>query len=218
MSDNFSLAHIEYLAHIDPDIKGLIERKTATNNESFVLQLYKDIDQAIMALEQDRHFYQKVEFQEDHITAIIITFLKGRFYDAEHDTQHGGHCDILVKHASLKFEWIGEAKLWKGAKYIQGGFKQLTKRYATGTVNDSHGGILVYIKQPDAKNKLDTWETWIDDNIDTISKENESNPLRFKTIHKHHASGLPYNVRHMFVVLNHENTIEPEYTEDGKPI
>lgn len=218
MSSIFNIEYIQALVTVDADVKGLIERKTVSSQENFVETLYKDIDEAIRILEQDRHFYQGPEYHEDHITSCIITFLKGRCYDAEHDTQHGGHCDILVKSSVKSFEWIGEAKLWKGVQYIHGGFKQLTRRYATGTFNDSYGGVLVYVKQTNTKSKTDEWKAWIESNLPTLGHSDEANSLRFRTSHTHVSSGLPYNVRHMFVVLNHETSIEPEYDESGNPI
>lgn len=118
VEQDFSLADIELLMKFDTDFRGIIQRKLAATKEIFVNQLYVDLDDAIQDLENNKHFYQDKKWGEDELTACIITFLKGRLYDVEHDTQHGGHVDILVKHQRGKFEWIGEAKLWDGPKYI----------------------------------------------------------------------------------------------------
>jgi hypothetical protein len=204
MSDKgYSLADIESLMRFDPDFKGMVQRKLAANKDIFVKQLYLDLDDAIQDLENNKHFFQDKKWGEDELTSCIITFLKGRLYDAEHDTQHGGHVDILVKHQLGKFEWIGEAKLWNGPKYIHDGWVQLTERYGTGTVRDDHGGILIYIKTDKSSNKFNDWKNYLSTNVQDVEIEAESVPLRFKSTTKHPATDLPYYVRHMGVSLYH---------------
>ncbi|EKN5029784.1 MULTISPECIES: hypothetical protein [Yersinia] len=201
---NFSLETINALSAIDPSFEGLIERKISASPEIFLKHLYKDIDEAIVNLEQQRHMYQGKMWGEDQLTFQIITFLKGRLYDAEHDTQHGGHVDILVKQQHGRFEWIGEAKLWDGPSYIQDGWIQLTERYSTGTINDNAGGLIIYIKQQKALDKFQNWRSHFESNNECISLAfDQENPLRFESKTAHPTSGLPYSVRHMAVCLYH---------------
>ncbi len=207
MQNSYSVSEFEALATIDPHVKGLLKRKTASTFEVFVSQLNEDIDEGIQQIERSRHLL--VDAGEDLITNQLVTFLNGRYYDAEHDTQHGGHVDIIVKHQFGRFEWLGEAKLWKGPAYIAGGWGQLNTRYSTGTVGDNHGGMLLYIKQPDAKSKLDSWKLHIEEEQEfSKSQIDEHNELRLNTTHTHPSSGLDYHVRHMAVVLNHANSKE----------
>ncbi|HGH4648182.1 hypothetical protein [Enterobacter cloacae] len=203
VEQDFSLADIELLMKFDTDFRGIIQRKLAATKEIFVNQLYVDLDDAIQDLENNKHFYQDKKWGEDELTACIITFLKGRLYDVEHDTQHGGHVDILVKHQRGKFEWIGEAKLWDGPKYIHDGWIQLTERYGTGTCRDDHGGMLIYIKADKSAVKFNDWKNYLSANVDNVTLETEAIPLRFKSVSKHPATDLPYYVRHMGVSLYH---------------
>lgn len=201
---NFSLASLEALYHIDPDVKGLLKRKFASSHEEFVDQLYVDLDDAMYVLETQKHMYQTAQWGEDELTSVIISFLKGRHYDAEHDTQHGGHIDILVKHQFGKFAWIGEAKLWNGPAYIYGGCNQLNERYGTGTVRDNHGGIIIYVKIKKSGEKLDDWRKHLQQEVaDATIAIDQKNPLRFMSTTLHPATSQPYYVRHMAVSLFH---------------
>lgn len=198
----FSFEQIEALAKVDPDFENFFERKLACTYQRFVNILYQDLDDALQHLEQARHLYK--DSNEDQLSSQIISFLKGRFYDAEHDTQHGGHVDILVKHQHGKYEWIGEAKIWKGAEYALDGWNQLNKRYSSGTVRDNHGGILLYVKVKNAKQKLNDWLDHLKMNIE-VEIEEDINPLVKKTKSIHEGSGLEIYIRHMAVMLNHNS-------------
>ncbi|NYU11123.1 hypothetical protein A8O28_17790 [Enterobacteriaceae bacterium CCUG 67584] len=201
---SFSLEQIQLLSTIDPDIHGLLKRKFASTNQQFVDQLYVDIDDAIHVLETQKHMYQTDQWGEDELTSVIITFLKGRNYDAEHDTQHGGHTDILVKHQHGRFEWIGEAKLWNGPVYIFGGWNQLNTRYGSGTCRDNHGGIIIYVKIKKSGEKLTDWQHHLVGQVPgAVIAPDANNPLRFSSTTEHPATNQPYFVRHMAVSLFH---------------
>lgn len=201
---NFSLASLEALSHFDPEVNGFLKRKFAATNEDFVAQLYVDLDDAMYVLETQKHMYQTSQWGEDELTAVIIAFLKGRNYDAEHDTQHGGHIDILVKHQLGRFSWIGEAKLWGGPAYIFGGWNQLNERYGTGTIRDNHGGIIIYVKQRKSGDKFADWCTHLTENVEgAMITPDTTNPLRFSSETVHPATSQPYFVRHMAVSLFH---------------
>lgn len=217
----FNLAQIQHLLEHDPQTIDFLERKTVTTYEDFVRVLQKDILKAIKEVQHDRHLFQDSSFGEDAISTVIIKCLKFMNYDAEHDTQHGGHCDILVKHQSLGFEWIGEAKLWKGSAYIKSGLEQLLTRYATGTSGENAGGLLVYVKQEKAVEKMKTWHTELTSHIST--HEIDPLPARpvnlyFDSVQTAQASGLDYDMRTFFVALYHATSVEPEYDNNGSVI
>ncbi|EGQ9297305.1 hypothetical protein ACSTLJ_04760 [Vibrio parahaemolyticus] len=220
-SFNPNLEQIQYLLQNDPETRDFFERKTVSDYNSFVRVLNKDLKNAIQRMQHDRHQYQDLSFGEDALTSVLINSLQALNYDAEHDTQHGGHCDILVKHQSHQFEWIGEAKLWKGPAYIKGGLEQLLNRYATATSGESAGGMLVYVRQPNALSKLRDWHSELSGHPSTLSIADLPEiprELQFDSVQTATASGLPYDVKHHFVSLYHATSIEPEYSVDGLPI
>lgn len=200
---NYSLSEIKALCKQDPSIAGMFQRKLAASKDIFIKQLYCDIDNAIQVLEQNKHFYQDPKWGEDELTISIINYLKACNYEVEHDTQHGGHIDMLVKHTPGKYEWIGEAKIWDGPKYIYDGWIQLTERYGTGSIRDDHGGIIIYVKGERSLKKFNDWKAYLTNEIPDIEIEAEESPLRFKSVSPHPATDLPYYVRHMVVSLYH---------------
>lgn len=201
---NYSLDDIKYIGRREPSLLGMIERKLSDNKQVFLNQLNLDLSDALNDLEKKKHIYQNDMWGEDELTFQIISFLQARFYDAEHDTQHGGHIDILVKSDNGKYEWLGEAKLWDGPKYIHGGWIQLTEKYGTGTIRDDHGGMILYIKADKAGEKLSTWKEYLSANSENITtRDDPENPLVFHTISPHPATNLPYSVKHFAVSLFH---------------
>ncbi|QEW32002.1 hypothetical protein D0N50_10085 [Erwinia billingiae] len=203
-NNNFSLASLQALGQYDPEVIGLFKRKFASNNQEFVEQLYIDLDDAMYVLETQKHMYQDSKWGEDELTGVILAFLKGRNYDAEHDTQHGGHIDILVKHQLGRFAWLGEAKLWDGPAYIYGGWNQLNELYGTGTVRDNQGGMIIYIKIKKSGEKMADWQKHLQQEVaDAVITPDPENPLRFTSQTLHPATSQPYTVRHMAVSLFH---------------
>lgn len=158
------------------------------------------IDFACNQLEQYRQ--HKQEHSEDALTVEIVATLKGQGVDAEHDPQHGGHCDILVK-AANQFIWIAEAKIHSNYGWLDDGFKQLSTRYSTGVLGQNQGEVLIYCKADNAMAKLATWRTeFAARNAHvTISDDPSGNPLAFRSNHVHAGSGLDFAVRHKIVSL-----------------
>ncbi|KZK65705.1 hypothetical protein A1L58_06350 [Shewanella baltica] len=204
---NFSLADLAQLAG-EHEIAMMLRRKSVKTHLDFVQQLYKDFDEAIQNLIHNRQRFQRAEFGEDEISAFLISFLKGRFYDADHDTQHGGHADIIVKANNGRWEWIGEAKLWGGKSWTHEGWKQLVDSYTVATVGETHSGLLVYIKQDNAKQKFDTWYEFFNESIAPIKLDYlADNPLIFDSVHLNRSSGLEQCVRHFAIPLWHKNSV-----------
>ncbi|HGY9610969.1 hypothetical protein [Vibrio harveyi] len=221
MTTRFNLADIQHLLDHDQETQDFLLRKTASDYDSFVRVLKSDLLNIIREMQHDRHLYQGETFGEDALSSVIIKCLRFLNYDAEHDTQHGGHCDILVKNSNHGFEWIGEAKLWKGQSYITSGLEQLLNRYATGTSGESSGGLIVYVKQPNALAKLKTWHQELSNHSSTVSIDELPERIRemhFDSVQTATASGLDYDLTSFFVVLNHATSTEPEYDANGQKI
>jgi len=172
--------------------------------EAFCDRVEDSILSAIEHVEKGKGMYSKLG--EDAISCMIIFALGKDGLNADHDAFRNGHCDILVKKG--RFEWYGEAKLDNGPKYVLGGFRQLTDRYAPAGPTTNRGGLLVYTKQPNKLARLNGW-------LKEIQNEFESpitllpvcmNTLTGRTTHTHPASGLEFRVRHFPVSMYHRPT------------
>lgn len=193
--ENYTLAELKGLSSEIPSIKGLVELPLVKTYEEFIDVLYSDIDYSVQLLQENRHLIQNDS--EDRITVQIITNLKMKGYNAEHDVQIGGHVDLTVRHKS--YSWLGEAKIHSSYEYLFEGFQQLTTRYSVGTLDANHGGILIYIKGANAKQVMKRWKEKLKNEkisgmtFDTCAKNN----LAFLSKHPHNVSGNDYHIRHI---------------------
>lgn len=133
---------------------------------------------------------------EDGLTIDIVTELKALGFQASHDTQYGGHCDIVIE-AREGFLWIGEAKIHKSYDWLLKGFQQLDTRYSTGLPGQDAGGMIIYFFGQNLLGMMKKWNEHLanarpDVQISTCTK----NPLIMNSQHVHKNSGLPFRVRH----------------------
>lgn len=202
--ENLSLSKINQLG-IDkqvPGLDGLIPRLLADNYQEFIEALYFDIDKIVSRIQRNPELHKNDG--EDRLSIEIVNQLDCYGYKASHDTSIGGHADIVVE--KKDFIWIGEAKIHSSYDYLWEGFQQLCTRYSIGDSNQSEGGILIYIKNKDAKSVMAKWQNHlVTKNLDNLvcnSCQNRS--LAFFSIHKHTRSGLSFKVRHIPVMLHHD--------------
>lgn len=196
---NLSLKELRKLESYIPELGRFPSRLLAETYDEFINELYKDIDTLIFYKEENPELYGKDT--EDRITIDIKIFLCGLGYNASHETKIGGHADLVVK--KKEFLWIGEAKIHSSYSYLWEGFLQLTTRYSTGDCNQKDGGLLIYIRNENAKTIMDKWQTHLcskklpDYSFNPCSKRR----LAFFSNHKHERTGESFRVRHMGITL-----------------
>jgi hypothetical protein len=158
------------------------------------------LDYACNELEMNRH--KKQELDEDQLTIEICSFLNGLGFQAAHDQQIGGHCDIVIKGREL-FLWLAEAKKHDAYDWLDKGFKQLSTRYSTGVLGQDNGEVIIYCFSKNANAMLKRWreELQIRNKDVKIHDDTDINPLLFCSTHKHTTSGLDFYVRHKVVSL-----------------
>ncbi|RWB20376.1 MAG: hypothetical protein EOQ40_15015 [Mesorhizobium sp.] len=163
------------------------------------------VDFACNLLEQHKHKKQgadKKGLSEDEITVQVCEMLIMAGFQAAHDADIGGHCDIVVK-GKNHFLWLAEAKRHNSYDWLDKGFQQLSTRYSTGAVGQDHGEVLVYCYIKDAKAVLEKWREELqarNAGLKTIDSS-AGNPLVFHSTHKHASSGLDFHVRHKALAL-----------------
>ena len=204
MTSNPPSDSVAALLKLDPDFRDLTCRMLCNNYEEFISFFYKDLDKAIREMENNCDRFHKGDWHEDDLTIHLSQFLKGRYYDIEHDTSRGGHCDIVVKTKFNDFEWLGEAKIWKGVVYVQGGWEQLTERYTRAARGAYHGGLILYVKIQGAAGRLSEWQKHFEENIihSSITCSEEDN-CQLDSTHVNIASGRNFNTKHIAIALWH---------------
>lgn len=193
--ENLSLRDLKNFEPHVPGLGGFVSRLLVNTYDEFIDELYTTIDKIISLKEQTPEFYQTDE--EDKITLDIKNHLVMLGYDASHEEKIGGHADLVVRKNS--YLWIGEAKIHRSYPYLWKGFQQLNTRYSIGDSNQKDGGLLIYIRQANAKSVMDRWNKHLlNQNLKNyISAACPKRSLAFFSTHTHNRSGEPFRVRHI---------------------
>ncbi len=178
-----------------PALKIQLERVASNTYEGKLSCLRRAVD--YLALEISKTPQNSYKLSEDELTDKLILGLKSMGYQASHDTQYGGHCDIVVEERN-DFLWIAEAKIHGSYDWLMKGFQQLTTRYATGLKNQNNGELIIYIKQENIKNIMDKWRDFLSTSIPSISiSESKSGDFHFSSSHTIERTGTAFGVRHL---------------------
>ncbi len=199
MNKEPSLAQIQVLLNDFAD-GGVLEFHFATTHIARVAALEKILESCFASLVENRQHKQK--HSEDALSVEIVERLRGFKMEANHDVQTGGHCDIHVRGKS-NFLWIGEAKIHGGYGWLESGFKQLSTRYATGMPGQDCGDLIMYCRKRDSVAVLKSWLKRLKQNFPdtTVTVDEVSELLQFRTVHTCENSGRPFKTRHKIVPL-----------------
>ena len=192
-------------AHAGTPFGASLEYVLAQDYAARLTALQSAVDFACNLLEQHKHKKQGAEkkgLSEDEITLQICEILEMAGFQATHDAEIGGHCDIVVKGKS-HFLWLAEAKKHDSYDWLSKGFYQLSTRYSTGMIGQDHGEVLVYCYIKDAKAMLLKWREELQASNEDLKTADSStgNALVFHSTHKHASSGLDFHVRHKAIAL-----------------
>lgn len=206
MNDLDKLSAFLALTKAEPATALYVERALANTYDRFIKILYQDVDRIISLFQTRKQTYH--DASEDTISMTLADQLLTLGYNATHDTKNGGHMDLHIKSKRQDFLWIGEAKRDYGPAWIAEGMMQLTRRYSDGAKGRTHGGLLLYIQNKNAKKIFADWRKAPADECiydDLVTSDCPINPdLAFMSVHTHDTSGLDYTIRHMGVALFHE--------------
>lgn len=141
------------------------------------------------------------DMSEDALSIEIVIGLKCMGIQASHDTQYGGHCDIVVE-AKDDFLWIAEAKIHRAYDWLLQGFEQLDKRYATGLPGQDAGEMIIYCKGQRADQVTEEWHRRLAEARPDVTFEAlGDDPLVRRSTHTHTGTGAPFKVRHKTIPL-----------------
>ena len=181
-------------------VAAALDYTLAQDHDARVQAVQNGVDFACNQLEQKKHHKQGLG--EDAITVELCAMLVMAGFQAAHDDDVGGHCDIVIRGTDM-FLWLAEAKEHSNYSWLDKGFQQLSTRYSTGVKGQDHGEILVYCYSQNAKAMLEKWRAELESRNAQVKTKDTScgNPLLFFSTHTHAASGLDFHVRHKAVAL-----------------
>jgi hypothetical protein len=150
-----------------------------------------------IAQEFAKNRQSRFDHGEDALTADVIIALRAMGFDATHDTQIGGHVDIVIEEAD-NFLWLGEAKIHKTYNWLLSGFLQLDTRYSTGLPGQDNGALLIYCQRGNMSTIMEKWtEHLVKKRPDVTVEVCATNPLVRRSCHLHGSTQLPFYVRHV---------------------
>jgi hypothetical protein len=141
------------------------------------------------------------DLSEDALTAQVTTNLTCFGLNAT-SARVGGNVDVSVSYAD-GYLWIGEAKIFTGVAHVWDGYLQLTRRYSTGLLTHSRGGLLLYCYKEHADELLAEWRAVLTAQVDSISISDGSRELTFLSADDSIATGQLYSVTHFAFPLHH---------------
>lgn len=169
----------------------------APDHATRVALIDRALDIACNNLVASRHLKQ--DHSEDALTVELVAALKYMNMDATHDTDVGGHSDIVVR-AKDEFLWVAEAKIHSSYVKLLGGFDQLATRYSTGMPGQQDGGMIIYCFGRDAVSVMNAWLDHLGVNRPDVTVESGSGLCR-NSHHKHPGAGSTFRVRHRILPL-----------------
>lgn len=140
------------------------------------------------------------ELNEDGLTNIVLSNLKSMGFQATHDTQYGGHCDIVIE-AKDGFMWIAEAKIHRDYEWLLKGFQQLTTRYTTGVIGQDAGEIIIYINARRIDKIMESWASFLAKERPEVFIEYNKDDIRIVTKNIHERTGRVFTIRHTPISL-----------------
>lgn len=211
-------------------------RPHITDYNDFVDKVNRDIDRIIDQFSRAKNIYYDSMVEdnpkngENLINVSICNGLELMGWEAAHDPNVNGHCDIVVTYPYTNYMWLGEGKIRQDKGYHYKGLKQLLHRYSTGLDNQTEGGLLIYITKTNINQKkiTDGWQNDIKDldsqqlEIEDLDKDEipiskakgftncSISSFAFYSHHQHPTSGLDYRVRHRTIDFRHQPKDQPK--------
>lgn len=186
------------LSHSTP-AQIMLDMIMATAHEQRLTLVERAVDWVAQEFVKTSHVRQAMG--EDTLTVEIVTSMKAMGFQAAHDTQYGGHCDIVVE-AQDDFLWIAEAKVHKDYDWLLGGFEQLDRRYSTGLPGQDAGEMIIYCFGARADLVLAEYQSRLAAaRRDVRFDDAITQGLFRRSVHTHVNTGRDFQVRHVIVPL-----------------
>ena len=201
----FTLAEIKAATANPTPVGIMLDMAFAESHHERLAVVERAIDYIAQEMVKNRHVHQGKS--EDALTIDIVSHLKTMGIQASHDTQYGGHCDVVVEGRD-EFLWLAEAKKHGGYEWLLSGFEQLDRRYSTGLPGQESGEMLIYCFNARLDNVMDEYQSRLEKaRSDVTFEEAEQGALVRRSSHVHEGTGRPFKVRHKGIPLFHKPTV-----------
>ncbi|WGD29403.1 hypothetical protein AncyloWKF20_16740 [Ancylobacter sp. WKF20] len=199
MNDEITLRDLKLMASQSTPAQIVLDLLCADSPSKQLSCVERGIDYAVQEMIKVPQLYQGMT--EDQLTNSMMNFLSGLGLNPTHDTQIGGHCDIVIQLRG-GFLWIGESKIHGSYDWLLKGFNQIDTRYSTGMPGQDSGDLIIFIFQQRIDHVIEKWvEKLQSERTDVTINHCQTDPNRRISTHLHQRTGLPFRVRHIPVSL-----------------
>lgn len=159
---------------------------TAETEEEFETAFDVLLEKALMHLEANKKNFETLN--EEGLSAALAGKMSIPGLTVSQEKNSGGHVDLTFEadHCKPARTILGEAKIYKGYKYHEGGLVQLLGRYITG--RECRSLLIVYVRKKDIKSLFEKLRTEMDGNLPLAQKKATANHTlkwSFLSIHTH---------------------------------
>ncbi|MGO7864967.1 hypothetical protein ELI36_19110 [Rhizobium ruizarguesonis] len=201
----FTLAAIKAAASNPTPVGIMLDMALSETHEERLALVERAIDYIAQELVKNRHVQQ--DKSEDALTIDIVSHLRTMGFQASHDTQYGGHCDVVVE-ARDEFLWIAEAKKHTSYDWLLGGFEQLDRRYSTGLSGQDSGEMIIYCFGARLDKVMAEYQIRLTERRPDVAFEVAGdNAIVLRSTHAHENTGRPFRVRHKGIPLYFKPTV-----------
>ena len=150
------------------DLVDMIQKKapeyldllTAKTDAQFETAFDAVLEMALTHLEKNKKHFEKLD--EEGLSAVLAGSMSIPGLTVSQEKHSGGHVDLTFEadHCMPARTKLGEAKIYNGYKYHEGGLFQLLGRYTTG--RECRGLLIVYVRKKDIKGLVDKLKSEMD--------------------------------------------------------
>lgn len=171
---------------------------TAENNEEFESALDALLEKALIHLEKNKKLFKPLN--EEGLSAVLAGAMSiPGLLTVSQEKYSGGRVDLTFEadYCAPARTILGEAKIYRGYRYHEGGLSQLLQRYTTG--RECRSFLIVYVRKKDIKGLIEKLKTEMDDNLPLAQKGKTAvHTLKWSFISIHtHSCGEDLQVCHV---------------------
>ena len=176
--------YVEMIKRKAPEYLDLITAETDAQFESAFDGI---LEKALMHLEKNKKNFDTLN--EEGLSAALAGVMTIPGLTVSQEKHSGGHVDLTFEadHCLPARTKLGEAKIYNGYKYHEGGLGQLLGRYTTG--RECRGLLIVYVRKKDIKVLVEKLQSEMDKHLPLGQKgQTKNHTLKWSFLSTHHHS------------------------------
>lgn len=187
----------DYIEIFEKKVPEYLDLLVSETDETFDAAFDMLLEKSLSHLEKNKKNFQTLD--EEGLSAVLAGTMTIPWLTVSQEKHSGGHVDLTFEavHCKPSRTMLGEAKIYKGYKYHEGGLEQLLSRYITG--REKRSFLIAYVRERNIKGLVEKLKKRMDDELPCAQigqTENHQVKWSFHSIHKH-SSGEDMKICHV---------------------